>query len=104
MASPEEFKNAEQAKRVDAACDQFEEAWNSENRKRIEDIVADESAELRNQLLLHLIQLEIQLRNETNEAFQLSEYLDRFPEYQHIVTHRDWHAFDWRARNNVARR
>jgi hypothetical protein len=64
--------------RIDAFCDQFEEAWRKGERPRIEDHLAKASETERTGLLRQLLMMEWELRVKAGEAVSLEEYQQRF--------------------------
>ncbi len=66
-------------RRIDAACDAFEEAWRTGRSPRIEDCLAHADEADRAALLGELLGLELELRCNRGDRPDSSEYLARFP-------------------------
>jgi WD40 repeat protein len=75
--------SANEAKRIDQACDQFEAAWkaagSSGARPRIEDALQEVSEEDRPRVLRELLHLDIFYRRQLDETPQPGDYQSRFP-------------------------
>jgi tetratricopeptide (TPR) repeat protein/tRNA A-37 threonylcarbamoyl transferase component Bud32 len=67
------------ARRVDAACDQYESAWRSGQRPRIEDVLEDFPEAARPSLLRGLLGLELAYRRLAGEVPDPETYRLRFP-------------------------
>lgn len=76
----------ERNKQIDAICDRFELAWDTENRPRIEEYLELLPAADRRLLLGELLASELALRGRQQAVCDRGEYADRFPEYLDIVT------------------
>ena len=70
---------------IDAICDEFEDAWAGGALPQIESFLKDVAVDLREQLFGELLDLELELRGANGESPLLSEYLERFPDYESIV-------------------
>jgi hypothetical protein len=66
-------------------CDEFEDAWVWGNRPDLAAFVERVPAARRDQVLTHLLQLEIELRVDAGETPHVDEYVVRFPKQQAIV-------------------
>jgi len=67
--------------RIDRACDDFEAAWKSSGRPRIEELLAaNQPRPGRLALLRELLNLELFWRKKRDERPEPREYIDRFPE------------------------
>src|SRR5262249_28593318 len=66
--------------RVNAACDQFEAAWQSGHTPRIEDVVGAFPGAERRAALRPLVALEVDYRRLRGEVVTASEYQARFPD------------------------
>jgi hypothetical protein len=75
--------SANEAERIDQACDQFEAAWkaagSSGARPRIEDALQEVSEEDRPRVLRELIHLDLFYRRQLREMPQPGDYQSRFP-------------------------
>jgi serine/threonine protein kinase/WD40 repeat protein/tetratricopeptide (TPR) repeat protein len=75
--------SADQAQRIDQACDRFEAAWKSAGssgaRPRIEDALQEVSEEDRPRVLRELLHLDIFYRRQLGETPQPGDYQSRFP-------------------------
>jgi formylglycine-generating enzyme required for sulfatase activity len=69
------------AARIDMICERFETEWRAGRSPRIEDEFDRAEPALRDELLPHLIAIEIELRKEHGEAPAPEEYLQRFPKW-----------------------
>jgi hypothetical protein len=67
-------------RRVNAACNRFELAWQAGQRPRIEDYLGDVAAPERAALLSELVALDIYYRRQAGEAPTADEYRARFPD------------------------
>ncbi|WP_237227476.1 serine/threonine-protein kinase [Rubinisphaera sp. JC750] len=74
------------AERVDALCDRFEQAWDADNRPRMEDFLDGLDEKLQQAALWELIALELDLRRDCGETPGKSEYEQRFPQWKTIVS------------------
>ena len=72
---------------IDAVCDGFERAWNSQLSVRIEDLLDNHPDLPQSQLLFELVRLERHLRQSVGESPGLDEYLSRFPNHQSVIAH-----------------
>ena len=70
----------DQVLQVDHICDAFEQSWRDGNPHTIENLLADCDASLRTQLLHQLVLLELELRQQSNEAPTQAEFVQRFPD------------------------
>ena len=71
--------NLDLARRLDQACNHFEDAWKA-GRPRIEDHLEGWEGAERSALLRELVLLDIDYRRRAGEACQAGDYLGRFPE------------------------
>ena len=71
--------------RVDRACDDFEAAWRTGHRPRIENALAEATGPEQSVLLRALLASELELRRKLGEQLSPEEYLGRFPEYPELV-------------------
>jgi serine/threonine protein kinase len=62
-------------------CDQFEEAWRSGQRPRLEDFLAQAPTGARDTVLVDLLAIELQSRSQAAEQLSLDEYCHRFPDH-----------------------
>lgn len=77
--------------RIDACCDQFEEAWGSERAVSLEDMLNTAgSIEEQRILLQRLVDVELELRKRAGENCLLTDYFDRFPNHHNVIVR----AFD----------
>jgi len=74
------------AERVDALCDRFEQAWDADDRPRMEDFLAGLDEKLQQAALWELIALELDLRRDCGETPQKQEYEQRFPQWKEIIS------------------
>src|SRR6516164_8214682 len=74
-------------RRIDALCDQFEDAWQAGEEPRSEDYLADCDLPPSRQgaLLCELLKLERELRQQRGAEPTASMYLERFPSHANIV-------------------
>src|SRR5262249_3158917 len=72
-------------KRVDEACDRFEEAWRAGQQPRIEDFLPTEIGPERLQFFRKLLEVEGDVRCANGEKPTLEQYEPRFPEYLESV-------------------
>jgi predicted ATPase len=79
LATGYESLEHDSALSVDAACDQFERAWQRGNRPAIESFLHQANGDERTVLLRELLLLEAGYRYRAGEQPQLSEYQSRFP-------------------------
>src|SRR5262249_51774919 len=66
-------------RRIDAACDSFEQAWKAGQRPLIEDSLELVPEPDRSALLRELVPLEIAYRRQTGEGVTLDDYRRRYP-------------------------
>jgi serine/threonine protein kinase len=66
-------------RRVNAACNRFEQAWQAGQHPRIEDYLGDVAAPERAALLSELVALDIYYRRQAGEAPTADDYRTRFP-------------------------
>jgi serine/threonine protein kinase/formylglycine-generating enzyme required for sulfatase activity len=66
--------------RKDRLCDEFEDAWRSGQRPRIEDYIRELVEPERSDLLRALLDVELELRREDKQKPSLQEYKQRFKE------------------------
>src|SRR6516225_9519800 len=74
-----------QARRVNLACERFEQAWRAGDQPRIEDVLKVAEPGDRHLLLRELLALEIELRRNQGESPSVSEYNERFPDLVAVV-------------------
>ena len=74
-------------RQVDALCDRFEDAWDEEEKPRIEDYLATSELPASRQpaLLCELLKLERELRQQRDDSPTASQYLERFPGHANVV-------------------
>ena len=77
--------NAEQAIRLAETCDRFEWSWRIGEEPRIEDFLDQAIPGDRPQLLLDLIPMEIELRQERGEEISSREYRERYPDQFQLI-------------------
>lgn len=65
---------------LDQQCDHFETAWRQGSNPRIEDLLAEAPAEVRNTLLQELLSTELELRRKRGDDVRRDEYASRFPD------------------------
>src|SRR5262249_37459478 len=70
-----------QAGQGDGVCDAFEKAWQSGQRPRIEECLADVPEPVQAVLLDELLKLELAYRRQSGEKPRLEDYYQRFPKY-----------------------
>src|SRR5262245_1165029 len=68
------------ARRIDAVCSAFEDAWAEGRRPRIEDYLDEVGRPDRPKLLLELLLVELELRRRAGEGSGEAEYRARFPD------------------------
>jgi serine/threonine-protein kinase len=68
------------ARRVDTACDRFEEAWQAGEKPRIEYFLRDSTGNERACLLRALLSVEVELRLAAGESVLSGQYQSRFPD------------------------
>ena len=73
---------------IDRACARFENAWRAGQPISIEAVLEDpvEAGPDRSGLLVELLGLELELRQEAGEPFSIARYHERFPEHADLVT------------------
>lgn len=64
---------------IDAICDRYEAAWKADKSPRIEDYAAAEAVAHREELLVALLRLDVELRGRPIDERMLREYRQRFP-------------------------
>jgi serine/threonine protein kinase len=74
-----------QRRRVDEACDRFEQAWKDGQEPRIEDYLANVPEPTRALLVRELLELDVELRCNGGERPKAEEYHGRFPEYVDLI-------------------
>ncbi len=74
-----------QVKLIDAFADEFQQAWKSSDRPRIEDYLARAPHSARANLLSELVGLEIELRRIAGETPTREEYAGRFNDERSVV-------------------
>lgn len=72
-------------RQIDAICGDFESAWRSGQRPRIEAIVPRADPADRSVLLVELVALEFELRLAAGETVQPADYLRRSPDDENAV-------------------
>ena len=85
MSTRQRFSHEDNARLIDAACDEFEMAWKSGRPKAIEMFVRDLGEPVRSEMLRELVLLEWELRSEHAGRPQPQEYLKRFKEDESLV-------------------
>lgn len=78
--SDEALESLAAARRVDARCDEFEQALTAGESPQIESFLSDLPADERASLLLELLGLEFDFRIARRERPEIAEYAARFPE------------------------
>jgi serine/threonine-protein kinase len=73
------------ARQVNAACEQFEAAWRSGARPRVEEFIAGWTEGARRALLVELIALDLELRRGVADSPAAAEYRARFPDDSRAV-------------------
>ena len=61
-------------KQLDAICDEFEENWSTDNRSTFEPFLKRVSESHRDQLLLLLVEIDVELRRKKNQPISSSDY------------------------------
>ncbi len=74
-----------QARRVNLACERFEQDWRAGHEPRIEEVLNAAAPDDRQLLLRELLALEIELRRDRAEEPSASEYKERFPDLVAVV-------------------
>jgi serine/threonine-protein kinase len=74
-----------QARRVNQACERFENEWRQGSPCRIEDALAGCGPDDRSALFSELLALEIELRREAGEMPSVAEYAPRFPHFTDLI-------------------
>ncbi len=67
------------ALRMDQVCDDFESAWRHGDRQRIEDLINNFDGSERDEVLLELVRVEVDLLRSAGEKPKLADYQSRFP-------------------------
>ena len=75
------------ARRIDAVCLEFEEAWRTEDHPRLEDYLGrwNEPATHRGQLFEELLRVELEAGKKSDLRLTVHHYRDRFPGYVDAV-------------------
>lgn len=73
------------AVQVDRIGNQFDRAWQSNERPRLEDYLAQAAEPLRSTLLMELLAVELEYRTKRGEVPDVTEYLARFPQDMEIL-------------------
>ena len=81
----EETLSLDRARLVNLACEQFEAAWETDTRPRIEEFLGQAEGPERRILLRELIGLELELRRNLGERPEEAEYQQRFPGHAEVV-------------------
>jgi eukaryotic-like serine/threonine-protein kinase len=81
----DDLESLAQARRVNLACERFEQAWRVGEQPRIEDVLSAAVPGDRQNLLCELLALEIELRRRHGENPSVSEYKERFPDMVAVV-------------------
>lgn len=94
--------------RVDEICDDFETAWQSDARPRIEDFLDRIGEPDRDRLFRELLCLELDYRDDRDEIPDRAEYFARFPGYVNTINDvfdsiitRDWAQSDTNAESDT---
>ena len=74
-----------QLRQVEEICTQFESAWRSGPRPRIEECVGSIAEPLRSATLGELLNLDIAYRQQAGEKPVAQDYLDRFPHHAQLI-------------------
>ena len=85
LSLPWETLSAHELMHLDSVCDQFEKAYLQSPKARIEDYVATLSTEQRTLVVTELIEVEWSIRLTRGENPVATEYVERFPEYEHAI-------------------
>jgi serine/threonine protein kinase/formylglycine-generating enzyme required for sulfatase activity len=72
-------------RRIDAICTQFERQWRDGRSPRIDEFMDQIPAAGRARGLRELIAVEVELRREAGQVFDIESYLARFPDQEHVV-------------------
>ena len=72
-------------KQKDRLCDEFEHAWRSGQRPKIEDFLLHLVESERSELLGSLLDVELELRRDSGEKPTSEEYEQRFPQYVALI-------------------
>jgi serine/threonine protein kinase len=84
---PEEtLPEIERQLQIDSVCMRFEKELRAGADPRLETFLAGHSEPLRSQLFRYLLQIEFEYRGESDQRFEIREYLDRFPN-EHSLIH-----------------
>ena len=88
MSDQQETKLTESrnvAKRIELTCDEFQAAWNAEQRPRIESYLNRVPQNDQTWLFTELLALELHLLEKDQQEVQIGDYLDRFPMARGVV-------------------
>jgi serine/threonine protein kinase len=75
----------EQSRRIDEICSQFEEQWQAGKSPRIEDALERLPPAARHRGFVHLIAVELELRQTGGDAIDAERYVARFPNERNLV-------------------
>ncbi len=82
LPTAEPTLSLDSALQIDRVCDTFEKSWIAGKRPMIEDSLLGTAAELRRELLLELVQIELFHRRRMGESPIASDYIARFAEVE----------------------
>ena len=73
------------ARRIEAICDQLKRKWREERGTRLEDLLDQLPEEARARGLLELIAFEVDLKHSSGEDVAIEDYLNRFRDHEPVV-------------------
>jgi serine/threonine protein kinase len=79
------FAPAPHGRPIGEILNEFETAWNSEQRRSIEDYLEGTPVSDQTQLLQELLHSEMILRRQEKNSLAVEEYLNRFPQHEQII-------------------
>jgi WD40 repeat protein len=82
--NPDDLSNAA-LNRIDDVCQQFEASWRDGETPRLEEFIRGVSISERTPIFVELFHLELEYRGKRGELYELTTYLDRFPEFGGVV-------------------
>jgi tetratricopeptide (TPR) repeat protein/tRNA A-37 threonylcarbamoyl transferase component Bud32 len=74
-----------EAARLDELREEFERAWSSGGRPRIDNFVVEAGESLRQAALRELLRVELRARRDRHEGVSPEEYLERFPDCSPVI-------------------
>lgn len=84
-AASEAAAEREVARTIEQLCRRLEDAWQSGNRSQLQSLVDSVDEHLRPHALHELVATEVELRVQTGETPQLSDYFQLFPDSEGMI-------------------